>query len=73
MGILDKVKGLLGGKNKRTAQRAVDKAADVIQSKAPDSVDEKVEAVAEKAKDMIDKVAGEGGDTASEAGSDAAS
>jgi hypothetical protein len=56
MGILDKAKGLLGGKNKTTATRAVDKVADVVESKVPDQYDEKVEAAAEKVKDVIEKI-----------------
>ena len=55
MGLLDKIKGLLGG-NKKAVSGAVDKVADVIESKTPDSVDDKVEAAAEKVKDIIDKV-----------------
>jgi len=38
MGLLDKVKGLLGG-NKKAVKGAVDKVADVVESKTPDSVD----------------------------------
>ncbi len=56
MGLLDKVKGLLGG-NKKAIKGAVDKVADVVESKTPDSVDSKVEAGAEQLKDVIDKVA----------------
>ena len=58
MGLLDKIKGLLGG-NKKAAAGAVDKVADVIQSKTPDSVDKQVEAAAEKVKDVINKVDGD--------------
>ena len=57
MGLLDKIKGLLGG-NKKAVAGAVDKVADVIESKTPDSVDKQVEAAAEKVKDVIDKVDG---------------
>jgi hypothetical protein len=56
MGLLDKVKGMLGGKNKTTAKNAVGKTAEVIESKTPDAVDAKVEAVAEKVIETIDKV-----------------
>ncbi len=55
MGVLDKAKGLLG-KNKKTAAKAVDTAADAVQSKTPDSVDDKVEMAADKAKDVIEKI-----------------
>ena len=58
MGLLDKIKGLLGG-NKKAVSGAVDKVADVIESKTPDSVDKQVEAAAEKVKDVIDKVDGD--------------
>lgn len=58
MGLLDKVKGLVGG-NKKAIKGAVDKVADVVESKAPDSVDSKVEAGAEHLKNVIDKVAGD--------------
>lgn len=58
MGLLDKLKGLIGG-NKKAIKGAVDKAADVVESKTPDSVDDKVEAAAEKVKDVVDKVDGE--------------
>jgi hypothetical protein len=58
MGLLDKIKGLLGG-NKKAATGAVDKVADVIESKTPDSVDDKVEAAAEKVKDIIEGIDGD--------------
>ena len=56
MGLLDKIKGLLSG-NKKAVKGGIDKVVDVIQSKAPDSVDQKVGAAAEKVKNVIDKVA----------------
>ncbi|HAP76583.1 MAG TPA: antitoxin [Acidimicrobiaceae bacterium] len=55
MGLLDKIKGLLG-KNKKAAAGAVDKVADVAQKVAPDSVDDKIEAGAEKVKDVIENL-----------------
>lgn len=55
MSFLDKIKGLLGG-NKSKANDAIDKIADVIESKTPDSIDEKVEAVAEQAKKAVKKL-----------------
>ena len=58
MGLLDKIKGLLGG-NKNAVKSGIDKVADVVESKTPDSVDDKVEAAAEKVKDAIDGVAGD--------------
>ena len=57
MGILDKVKGLLG-KNKKQVDQGIDKAADVVQSKVPDEHDAKVDQAAEMVKDAIDKVDG---------------
>ena len=53
MGLLDKIKGLLGG-NKKAVTDAVDKVADVVESKTPDSIDDKVEMAAEKVKDVIE-------------------
>ncbi len=58
MGLLDKIKGLLGG-NKKAAKDGVDKVADVVQSKTPDSVDDKVEMAADKVKDVIESVDGD--------------
>ena len=58
MGLLDKIKGLLSG-NKNAVKGGIDKVADVVESKTPDSVDDKVEAAAEKVKDVIDNVAGD--------------
>jgi len=58
MGLLDKVKSLLRG-NKKGVSGAVDKVADAIQSKTPDSVDAKVEAASDKVKGLVDKVDGD--------------
>ncbi|HQY86283.1 MAG TPA: antitoxin, partial [Ilumatobacteraceae bacterium] len=58
MGLLDKIKGLLGG-NKKAVTDAVDKVADVVESKTPDSIDDKVEMAAEKVKDVIENVTDE--------------
>ncbi|MCE9621849.1 MAG: antitoxin [Actinomycetia bacterium] len=55
MSFLDKIKGLLGG-NKSKANEAIDKVSDVIQSKTPDAIDDKVEAVADQAKKAVDKI-----------------
>lgn len=52
MGLLDKLKGMFAG-NKKAVSGAVDKVADVIESKTPDSVDAKVEMAAEKIKDVL--------------------
>ncbi len=55
MGLLDKIKGLLGG-NKSAVKGGIDKAADVVESMTPDSIDDKVEMAAEKAKDVVDGI-----------------
>jgi hypothetical protein len=52
---MDKVKGLVGG-NKKTVNDAVDKGADLVQSKTPDSVDQHVEKGADMVKDAVDKI-----------------
>ena len=55
MGLLDKVKGLLGG-NKSKIKDGVDKAADLIESKVGEGNADKVEKGAEAIKDAIDKL-----------------
>lgn len=55
MGLFDKLKGAAKGHEDQIKQ-GIDKVADVVESKAPDSVDGKVEAAAEKAKDIVDKL-----------------
>ncbi len=55
MGLLDKIKGLLSG-NKDAVKGGIDKVADVVQSKTPDSIDDKVEMASEKAKDVVDGI-----------------
>lgn len=51
--LFDKAKGALAD-NKDAVKGGIDKAADMIQDKTPDSVDDKVEMGADKAKDIID-------------------
>lgn len=58
MGILDKIKGLIGG-NADKADDAIDKAADVVKDKIPDEHDDKVDMAAEKAKDVVDGLDGD--------------
>lgn len=53
MGILDKIKGLVGG-NADKVEDAIDKVADVAKDKLPDAHDDKIDMVADKAKDLID-------------------
>jgi hypothetical protein len=55
MSFLDKIKGLIGG-NKSKADEVIDKVADVIESKTPDAIDDKVEAVADTAKKAVGKL-----------------
>ena len=55
MGFTDKVKGLIGG-NKSTVKDGIDKAADAVESKTPDSVDAQVEKGADVLKDVVDKI-----------------
>ena len=57
MGILDSIKGLLGG-NKDKVQQGVDKAADVAKDKLPDEHDGKVDKAADAATDQINKLEG---------------
>jgi MT0933-like antitoxin protein len=57
MGILDKVKGLVGS-NKEKVEGGIDKAADVAKSKLPDEHDPKVDKAADTLKGQIDKLDG---------------
>ena len=58
MGILDKIKGLVGG-NADKAEEVIDKVADVAKDKVPDAHDDKVDMAADKAKDLIGGDSGE--------------
>jgi hypothetical protein len=55
MGLMDSIKGVVGG-NKKTITDAVDKGADLVESKTPDSIDPHVEKGAEAVKDIVNKV-----------------
>jgi hypothetical protein len=55
MGILDKIKGLLGGK-KAEVSKGLDAAAKFVKDKAPDSMDGKIDAGVEQAKKAADKL-----------------
>ena len=57
MGLMDSVKGLVGG-NKKTINDAVDKGADLVQSKTPDSIDPQVDKGAAALKDVVNKIDG---------------
>ena len=54
MGIMDSIKGLVGG-NKDKIKGGIDKAADIVDDKAGAHAD-KVERGAEMAKDAVDKI-----------------
>ena len=56
MGILDKIKGLVKGREKQVKD-GIDKVSDTVEAKAGKHAD-KVEAVSEKAKEAVDKLAG---------------
>jgi uncharacterized protein YjbJ (UPF0337 family) len=58
MGLLDKVKSLLG-KNKEPVKDGVDKAADVADDKTGGKHTEKIEDGAEKVKDAVDDLPGD--------------
>jgi len=62
MGLLDKVKGLIKGREKQIKQ-GIDKVADVVQKKTPDQHDAKIETAADKAKGFVDKLDGTPGGT----------
>jgi hypothetical protein len=56
MGLLDKLKGLIGG-NKSKVKGGIDKVSDIVENKVGEKNAAKVEMAAEKAKDAVDKVA----------------
>jgi hypothetical protein len=55
MGFLDKVKGALKGKGAQ-AEKAIDKAADVIDDKTGHKHSKQIDSAAEEAKDAVDKL-----------------
>jgi hypothetical protein len=55
MGLLDKLKGLLGG-NKNKVKSGIDKVSDVAESKVGEKHAGKVDMAADKAKDAVDKL-----------------
>jgi len=57
MGLLDKVKGLVGS-NKEKVDEGIDKAADLAKDKLPDQHDAKVDKAADGLKGQIDKLDG---------------
>lgn len=66
MGLLDKVKGLIG-KNADKVEGAIDKAADVADDKTGGKYSDKIDSGADKAKDIVDGL-GDKGDAEGGAG-----
>ena len=58
MGILDKLKGLIGG-NADKVEDGIDKAADLAKDKIGDDHADKIDSAAEKAKDVVEDLAGD--------------
>ncbi len=58
MSLFGKLKSLVS-KNEKNVEMAIDKAADLVQSKTGDDVDHKVEGAAEKAKNFVDGLDGQ--------------
>ncbi len=61
MGILDKLKSLVGG-NADKVEEGIDKAADVAKDQVGEEHADKIDTAAEKAKDVVGDLAEEGGD-----------
>ncbi len=57
MSLFSKIKSLLS-KNEKAVEGAIEKVADVVQSKTGDDVDSKVESAANAAKDFVDGLDG---------------
>ena len=57
MSLFSKIKSL-ASKNEKHVATAIDKVADVVESKTSDDMDKKVESAAEKAKDFVDGLDG---------------
>lgn len=57
MGILDKIKGFVGG-NTDKLDKGIDKVADTAKDKLDDKHRDKIESAAEKAHDVVDKLEG---------------
>lgn len=60
MGILDKLKGVVG-KNEEKVDQAIDKVADVVDDKTGGKHSEKIDQAAEKAHQVVDKLADDEG------------
>ena len=61
MGILDKLKSLVGG-NADKVEEGIDKVADVAKDRVGEEHADKVDAAADKAKDVVEDLAEEGDD-----------
>jgi hypothetical protein len=55
MGLMDKLKGLVGG-NKTQVDKGIDTAADKAQDMTGHKADAQIDTGAEKAKDVVDKL-----------------
>jgi uncharacterized protein YjbJ (UPF0337 family) len=58
MNLFGKLKSLVA-KNEKNVEKAIDKAADLVQSKTGDDMDKKVEGAADKAKGFVDGLDGQ--------------
>ena len=58
MGILDKLKGMVGG-NAAKVEDGIDKAADMAKDKVGDDHADKIDTAADKAKEVVDKLDGD--------------
>jgi len=58
MGLLDKVKGLLKGRNEQV-KSGIDTVSDKVEQKVGPEHAGKVDAASDKAKDVVDKLAGD--------------
>ena len=55
MGLMDKLKGLVGG-NKTQVEKGIDTAADKAQDATGHKADAQIDTAADKAKDVVDKL-----------------
>ena len=55
MGLMDKLKGVVGG-NKKQIDKGIDTAADKAQDVTDHKADAQIDAAADKAKDVVDKL-----------------
>ena len=55
MGLMDKLKGMVGG-NKKQVDKGIDTAADKTQDVTGHKADAPIDAAADKAKDVVDKL-----------------